>query len=753
LPLVLTFAFGIALLPSGRIAAAATVTAGNAAVDGDEPIRKAIESSDPIELIDVGIDGRFKVGSWTQVRIVLDASRLTVPVRVEIETVDGEGVPVIHADESLVESPGSGTIDLRRLVRIGRLRSRLFVRLVADDGSIVASGERLLDPAHGARASTDQLVLTLGPDIGFSSWLADRQGRFDDRATDLLTGSDPLGLPRDDAAFDAIDLMVIAFGDDPSLLDPATAPPWDSISRWTRRGGTLILVGATQAAPAAERLEIAALIPGSVGSIVAQEDSGGVEVFTSATDRLLGRGESYSLVELTELRGKMVAYESNGDRSLPLVVDSSCGMGRVVWIGADLAAEPFASWSSRNRFVGKVLEMVRAGAITSPTVRGSRVKHLGFDDLSGQLRTALDDFRRVSLVSFTSVAVIVVLFILLIGPVDWWFLSRVVRRMEWTWATSGAIVLTVTLLAIVGFRLTKGNQVLANQLEFVDVDGRTGEVRGTLWAHLYSPEVRTFDLELTRPAEFRSGEGRTLLGWQGLAGTGLGGMDVASGSGDSLGAYRFRTAADGSIRPTGIAVQVASTRSFVGRWWDRLATIPEDRLYLDRRNNSLHGEFTNPFPFTLDQAIVYYDTWAYVVNEDIQPGETISIETQTTERTAEGLLSRRRALQGAELSDGWDVASRSVHRIAEMLAFHRTAGGRDYTTLHHRVFGELDWSPQLKLGQAVVYARAATHVAELTDGGEPLEDAYDQRVSVIRLLLPVASDRSETRSQAGETDR
>jgi len=490
--------------------------------------------------------------------------------------------------------------------------------------------------------------------------------------------------------------------------------------------------------------EFARLIPGTVGEAIALSNSGGAEVFTSATDRLLARGETYALAPLTAVRGRILAYETQENSSLPLVVDAAQGMGRVVWIATDLDAEPFAGWASRNRFIGKLLEMVRSDATTAADVRGGRVKHLGFDDLSGQLRSALDGFSRVSLVTFTGVAVVVIAFILLIGPLDWWFLSRWVGRMEWTWATSGGVVLAVTALAILGFRLTKGNQVLANQLEFVDIDATTGEVRGTVWAHLYSPRVRTFELELQREPFFDSGTGRTLLGWQGLAGSGLGGMDVASPStGSALGGYRIERSADGSSRMSGIAVQVASTRSFVGRWWDRLKETPQHRLYLDRRNNSLHGDFTNPFPFELEQAVIYYDTWAYLVNRDIGPGETISIEGQTTERTVEGQLARRQLIQGIERSEPWDPSSRQLSRIAEMLSFHRAVGGRDYTTLHHRVFGEMDWSPKLKLGQAVLYARAANGVTSLSDAGEPLGDAYDQRVTIIRILLPVAGDESD----------
>ena len=61
--------------------------------------------------------------------------------------------------------------------------------------------------------------------------------------------------------------------------------------------------------------------------------------------------------------------------------------------------------------------------------------HYGYNDLAGQLRSALDRFDGVRLVPFWLVAGLIVVYLLLIGPGDYFFLRKLVGRMEWTWLT------------------------------------------------------------------------------------------------------------------------------------------------------------------------------------------------------------------------------------------------------------------------------------------------------------------------------
>lgn len=715
----------------------------NAFQDGAE-----VDTDEAVQLVEVGFGGKFKVGAWTPVHFVIDPQKLGASrIRVELQTIDGDGVRVTHRDtESTIvdDQPrdASGWISLWRSVRIGRLQSTLTVRVLDDAGLLLASRSLLLDATHGAMPSTDGLIIGMGPEIGFRQWLSDRQGKIEERHYEYVAVDEGQQLAQDPLAYEAVDLLIVAIGDG-EILKPQSNVPWAAIAQWVKHGGVMVLCGA-EGAEALRDSEhpLTALLPGPIGNATRVTSSAGAENFVSANDQLLGRDETYTIMPVENPRGRILAYERVETSSVPLVVDTAQGMGRVVWLGADPSVAPMSEWKSRSRLLGRLVESVKASTYGRDQSRGGQVSHLGYSDLTGQLRSALDRYQRVSLVTFSGVAAVVVAFILLIGPVDYWLVTRVLKRPELTWLTSSVLVIALTLFAALAFRMTKGDTVLANQLEMVDVDAASGSVRGTVWTQLYSPQVREFDLSLSRLDEFQTEQGRTVLAWQGASGTGLGGMDQNGTGASSQGAYDILHSKQ-TISLDSVAVQVASSRALVSRWWDQFETPIRHRLYIPPRNNSLHGDFTNPFPFTLDQAVVFYDDSAFILNEDIQPGETISIEGQTTERTLEALLARRQFVQGSERSEAWDTANSNLNRISQMLAFHEAVGGRNYTTLTNTLHGDIDWSPQLTLGQAVLYARCSGAVSSLNDGTTTLDQEYDQRVTIIRVILPVELSRSQ----------
>lgn len=707
----------------------------------------AIDTDEAIQIVDVGFQTKFKVGSWTPIHIVVDPTMLGADrVSIEVQTIDGDGVPVTHRDAApfdLDEMPrdASGWVSIWRSIRIGRLRSDLVVRVVSDGGLVLASRSLDLAPESGALESTHGLIVGLGPEIGFRQWMNDRQGKIEERSYEFVPLQAADLLPTSSLAYDSVDLLIVAIGDG-TLIEADSGVPWEAIVQWVERGGVMLLCGAE----GAEALSTGAhplgrLIPGTIGRATRVTSSAGAETFVSANDQLLARGESYVILPIENPTGKILAYERVDNSSVPLVVDSTRGMGRVLWLGADPSAAPLNRWSSRTRLLGRLVETLRASTYGREQTRGGRVTSLGYADLGGQLHSALDRYQRVSLVTFTGVAAVVVVFILLIGPLDYYLVTRLLKRPELTWVTSSVLIIGLTLFAAFAFQMTKGNSILANQLEMIDIDASTGQTRGTVWTQLYSPRVRQFDLSLDRRDEFRTDAGETVLSWQGFPGSGLAGMDQSTLSVTSQGAYGM-VHTDRGVEIDGVAVQVASSRALMTRWWDQFPSPIRHRLYIPPRNNSLHGDFTNPFPFTLDQAVVFYDTSAYILNEDIQPGETFSIEGQTTERTIEALLARRQFVQGSERSEAWDTTNSNLNRISQVLAFHEAAGGRNYTTLTNLLHAEMDWSPQLKLGQAVLYAQCVEPVSRLVDGETVLEEQYDQRVTIVRVILPVEVLRS-----------
>src|SRR5205814_8375374 len=103
------------------------------------------------------------------------------------------------------------------------------------------------------------------------------------------------------------------------------------------------------------------------------------------------------------------------------------------------------------------------------------------DNLAVALRRHVDTFDGVPVISFGWVAVFIVLYILLIGPVEYFFLKKVLGRLELTWVTFPLIVVTVSAAAYFTAYAVKGRDLKVNKVDVVDVDPASGRVYGRCW--------------------------------------------------------------------------------------------------------------------------------------------------------------------------------------------------------------------------------------------------------------------------------
>ncbi len=189
------------------------------------------------------------------------------------------------------------------------------------------------------------------------------------------------------------------------------------------------------------------LLPGAVEYVTSQRETTGVEQYAAATQRL---DQAAGAIEfqvpmsvLKEPRGIVEVFEGFGVGRRPAVMRHGVGLGRVTFVAFDLDQSPFREWTDRPRLVARLLgPLLGEQDPTGPqwASENTSVESQGVPDLLGQLRVALDQFDRVRLVPFSLTAGLIAVYLLLIGPLDYWWLKRK-RRMEWTWLTFPLIVL------------------------------------------------------------------------------------------------------------------------------------------------------------------------------------------------------------------------------------------------------------------------------------------------------------------------
>jgi hypothetical protein len=365
------------------------------------------------------------------------------------------------------------------------------------------------------------------------------------------------------------------------------------------------------------------------------------------------------------------------------------------------------------------------------------VTHLGYDDLSGQLRTALDQFPGVTILNFTTVSLLTLGYLLLIGPGDFLLLARLGVPRHLTWVTFPLVAACVIALAWFLTRQAHGSRVRLNQAEVIDIDVARSQTRGTVWAQLYSPTTQTYELQLRLGAEsggLQSPSG--WLSWQGLPGNAMGGLGSRQVALISTSPYRASMPGS-DMRLADLSLPIASSKSLSARWWAKTSVPIESKLTSDQFG-LLAGQLHQPLTVELTDCILTHGEKLYRLGR-LRPGERVSIDSQSS-LNLEWRLTLRRIEESKDVATPWDQASTDVPRIMQMLMFHEAARGRSYTGLTHRYQPYIDLSEHIRLGQAVLVGRANQPVAHFDNAGRSLADPSDTTTwTWYRIVFPVTA--------------
>ncbi|MFW6171171.1 MAG: hypothetical protein ACODAD_11830 [Planctomycetota bacterium] len=445
-----------------------------------------------------------------------------------------------------------------------------------------------------------------------------------------------------------------------------------------------------------------------------------------------------------------------------MIVQYPMGFGTVTYVAVDLELPPIRDWPARPRLLARLLHSHGEEEDSSISDDGGgQVTHLGFEDLTGQLRAAMDQFPGVTLVQFSWIAGLIAVYVLLAGPVDFFGLRRLGRPL-WTWITFPVMVLLFSGVAVWLAEAWKGDRMQLNQIDIVDIDVDEELVRGTTWTNLYSPRSTKLDMAVepfvnwprwTSEADAGAeggGESEVFVSWQGLPGTGLGGMNAPATVGVPGEPYVVRyplsrggKAGRGRIEELGI--YPASTKGLLARWvatadFDAPSELTTDQFDL------LEGVVTNPLDVELSRCSIYYQNWAYPIAGSLAPGESVRIRNaqpldlrwKLTGRSVEGTAETRSPWRGDDLSD--------MDRLLRILMFHGAAGGQVYTGLTHRYQSFVDLSRHLKNGRAILVGRGERRASGVSATQSKqgravsvLEPDAQQHWTYYRIVMPVRS--------------
>ncbi|HJN11232.1 MAG TPA: hypothetical protein QF564_21270 [Pirellulaceae bacterium] len=698
-----------------------------------------------IDDVQIGFAGEHKTGYWTPVWITVSAGEDPANGRLDVIASDGRGLDVRSIDRKEISVRAGQTTTILRYVKIGRLGKGLTVEFHDRAQSVLHKRVSYVDRPLPV-SSDAELVVSLGGDIGVAEALAHDVTAIDVTAVQIKQAD---RLPLDWFGYEGVDTIVITTRDNP-LLDELSSQQTAAIRQWVEMGGQLVLCmgeSGKQILPAPDDSPLKPLIdlvPGKFVRIATVTNAAALENYTDggAAWPMTVNGRLRMTV-LDQVQGNLELYDVDVTGRRPMVIRAPFGFGQVVFAAFDLDQPPLSNWEGRSRMVVKI---IRGGSAqenrTAVQQQSGQVSHVGYHDMVGQLRGALDQFEGVSFVAFSVVATLILVYIVMIGPVDFFFLKNVLGRMQLTWVTFPIIVFGFVGLALILKAQLKGKEILVNQVDLIDVDAGTGLLRGTTWAHIYSPITETYDVAL-QPSLTRNVDAITtsLLSWQGMPGAGLGGLNSTFAAAAFSEPY---VVSSGEAAPViaGLPIKVASTTSISSRWWQQSKWNHTTDLAADV-DGLLHGAVVNPLDVELHDCMIFFSVWAYHLDRTrgrLKPGQMARADDEQP-RNLRWRLTRREVQEMKDVATPWDPTSFEVPRIMEMMMFQDVAGGDQYTKLSNRYQDYIDISSHLISGRAVLIGRIEERGSKVSVDGQTIDSEAGRHWTFCRIVFPV--DRSK----------
>nr|WP_290665114.1 hypothetical protein [Ardenticatena sp.] len=280
-------------------------------------------------------------------------------------------------------------------------------------------------------------------------------------------------LPEHPALWHMLDMLIIS-GVDTSSFSPAVQR---SLMAWVSRGGTLVLGGGADAAAVLSGLPEAVQPVRLDGVTTVTADD--LALLAETTGEPLRVEGAFAFANATPTKGFVQLALDDGR---PLLVQQQLGFGTIYWLALDPNQSPFDAWGGREAFWNVLLppDLV---TFAQPV----------FEPNSWAIRSGASQLLDRSLPSLWLLGVVLLLYILFVGPINYLVL-RAKRRLEWAWVTIPLFTLLFSVLTYMWGTRLRGTDLWVIEASIgVVLPNDTMESEGG--ALFFSPYDETFTLE------------------------------------------------------------------------------------------------------------------------------------------------------------------------------------------------------------------------------------------------------------------
>jgi hypothetical protein len=457
---------------------------------------------------------------------------------------------------------------------------------------------------------------------------------------------------------------------DSNQLTPAQL---DALRRWIAAGGRLVIVGG----------------------------SAGIGTLSAFPDALLPYRPTATLdldpVELVSLTGPLPdaaatlpamggalshgrALASSGDRTV--AAEMAYGSGRVTLLGFD----PTTKWLAESKAIDALWRTVLPDRIGDPG--------LLIDD--SQLVQAVYQLPALQLPPTSGLLVIIVAYILIIGPINYLVLKRLDRR-ELAWVTMPILVITFAVAAFGYGSFLRGTDVVVNEVAIVHGAPDATEASAQVYFGIFSPSRATYQVDVPQGALLAAPINGDPFG-QGVSTT----LDILQGTGtEQPSAVRNLSVSSGSLRVVRAQLPVEA---------------PRMKASLTMVKGVLTGTFENASEVPLEGVAVVLGSAVQVLG-NVAPHATMNVNLPIRDNPFGSSLADQVVGQSFDTSSEAGVRRATRYSMVNQLGFDPTG----------------QFAGSLPADQAVILAFGNTEILQLKVG-----DQEPRRNANVLYYVPVA---------------
>jgi hypothetical protein len=415
------------------------------------------------------LGGYFKYGEWLPVWVTLENNGPDVQAEVQVRLSDGGGATTFAAPADL---PTGSRKRVPVYILPNSFSHELEVQLV-EGNNLLASRKINVQP----QPNINYLIGVVTPERGALSLLQTISIGSTQRPI-ILIDLELEDLPERVEGLRSLNTLVINAVDTSNLSTGQQV----ALQSWVQQGGRLVVGGGAEASRA---------VAGLPESLLPFAPSGLEEVAEIDALGDFAGGESVRVPgPFTVATGEARAGRSLLDQDrLPLIQEQAVDRGYVDFIALDLAQAPFDAWSGTGAFWEALLSPGADYPEWLPYDMSLR------QNRSSSMPYALSNLPALELPSIRSLALLLALYVLVVGPVNYLVL-RWRKRLHLAWVTTPLFTLVFSAGAFgLGYAL-HGTDLILNKIAIVEVQP-SGNASVSSYLGLFSPTQQSYEIEVS----------------------------------------------------------------------------------------------------------------------------------------------------------------------------------------------------------------------------------------------------------------